>query len=197
MFFMNDKVTALYVTRTQPPGEATGFFVDMEAKVARLNINQGKREDIIQTFGQPKRYLGFDRAAGKMVTYQETSLPDVYSMEYPAGFSVYMVKGFIQELRFETRGPGSTPNYAYRGKLSVGSSLDTAFEVMGQPDKVIEGGKLDFEDGVLYKDIDGKKGSGYYSRYKQGVRVFLSGDHVIAVYLPRTEPIDPTAGGGQ
>ncbi len=110
-------------------------------------------------------------------------------MRYPAGFSVFMDGDGIRELRFESNGSDVPPDYAYRDKLRVGSSLAEAFDVMGQPDKVVEGEKLTFKDGVLYKDCDGRKGFIYYARRKEGVRIFLLNDKVTAVYVtPIADP---------
>jgi hypothetical protein len=56
-------------------------------------------------------------------------------------------------------------NYVFRGKLRSGSTLDDVFEVIGYPKKIVQGEENSFEDGVLYKDIEGRKGHCYYARY--------------------------------
>jgi hypothetical protein len=107
-------------------------------------------------------------------------------MFYSADFSVFMVDGHVQELRFE--GP---TDYVFREALRVGSSLDDALKVMGQPSKTIEGQKNAFEEGVLYKDIDGRKGYCYYGRPAEGVRIFVMDYKVLALYVTRKGPAAP------
>ena len=187
MFFRNNKVVALYLTRplaaTDPAFPNPAFNATIGAKVAQFRINDAKRKDVIQTFGEPLRYMGDGYKRVK-----ETELPESYQMEYPGGFSVYVAGQEVQELRFDSRAPQNPAVFAYKGQLRVGSTIEEALQVMGPPDRVVEGQKLGFEEGVLYKDIGGRKGEGYYQRYSQGVRVFTRGNRVNALYLPRTGP---------
>jgi membrane-associated protease RseP (regulator of RpoE activity) len=84
----------------------------------------------------------------------------------------------IVEIRHE-----SGFNYVFRGKLRFGSTLDEVFEVIGHPEKIVDGEKNLFEDGVLYKDIDGRKGHCYYARSDQNVRLWFLDYKIIAIYM--------------
>jgi hypothetical protein len=100
-------------------------------------------------------------------------------MRYPKGISVWMKETGLVEVRSEQPGPGCS----YRDKIRLGSSLDDVLKVVGEPSDTITGKKLDFIEGVLYKDTDGKKGSGYYSRPDQNVRFFFWNNKVSALYI--------------
>jgi hypothetical protein len=54
----------------------------------------------------------------------------------------------------------------------------------------VEGGPISWQDGVLYKDVDGKKGACYYSRGDQHVRLFFGTYKVAAIYV-----MNPRQGG--
>jgi len=78
-------------------------------------------------------------------------------------------------------------SYVFRDKLRFGSTLDEVFEVIGHPEKIVEGEKNLFEDGVLYKDIDGRNGYCYYARSDQNVRLWFSDYKIIAIYMTRSD----------
>ena len=98
-----------------------------------------------------------------------------------------MVRGEISEMRFERPGTG----YLYKGKLQVGSSLDEALELLGEPSKTVVGQPIGWQDGVLYKDIDGRKGHCYYKHATKNVRLFFANYKVAALYVTRSEPSSP------
>ncbi|HUW19201.1 MAG TPA: S8/S53 family peptidase [Sedimentisphaerales bacterium] len=182
----NDAVTA-ELAKYKTVGESTPdnveFRKDFNAKVAQLDIDNGKVEDIIRIFGEPQSYLW-----GKK-TFTKDNLPDRYLMRYPNGFGVLVVRERIEELRHH--GPGT--GYLWRGKLRVGSSIEEVLEVVGRPTETVEGGPVGFKDGVLYRDIDGRKGHCYYARTHQRVRFFFADNKVAALYVTRS---DFDAGGG-
>ncbi len=151
---------------------------DINAKVAQLDIDTANLDDVIQIFGEPTKYIW-----GKE-TFTKNNLPSRYIASYPDGFSVFMLNGQISELRFARPGAG----YVFKGKLQIGSALDEVLEVIGQPAQTVQGQPNKFEDGVLYKDIDGKKGYCYYSRKDQGVRLFFLDYKVISLYVSRSRP---------
>ncbi len=84
----------------------------------------------------------------------------------------------IVELRHE-----SGSHYVFRDKIRPGSTLDEVFEVIGHPEEIVEGEKNLFEDGVLYKDIDGRNGHCYYGRSDQNVRLWFLDYKIIAIYM--------------
>ena len=155
---------------------------DINTKVAQLDINTANLDDVIRIFGEPEKYLWSGN------TFTKDNLPSVYIASYPDDFRILIAHGKIGELRFE--GPGS--GYIYRGKLRYGSSLDEVIKVVGQPKEVVQGQampRID-TDGVLYKDISGRKGYCYYQRRDHGVRFFFLDYNVIALYVTRTRPAE-------
>jgi serine protease AprX len=153
---------------------------DINAKVAQLDINTADLDDVIRIFGEPEKYFW----QGK--TFIKDNLPSIYIAAYPDDFYILIGGGKISELRFE--GPGS--GYVYRDKLKIGSSLDEVIKVVGQPKQIVQKQAMPriAEDGVLYKDINGRKGYCYYGRRDSGVRFFFLNEKVAALYVTRTGP---------
>lgn len=147
---------------------------DINVKVAKLNIDTATLNDVIKVFGKPEKYLWGQE------TFAKNNLPSMYLAAYYSNRVQFFIRhGKVSEIRFE--GPGT--GYAYRGKLKIGSSLDEVFEVVGRPRKTITGQANRWEDGVLYKDIDGRKGFCYYKRADQNVRFFFGDYKVANIYL--------------
>ncbi len=155
--------------------EQTGQL-DINAKVALLNIKTANLERVIQIFGEPKKYIWGDE------TFEKSNLPDNYILVYPNDFSVYMSNGRIVEHRHE-----GADGYIWRRKLQFGSSLDEVLKDVGRPKKTVVGQPNEFKDGVLYKDFDGKEGYCYYGRESKGVRFFFRDYKVIALYVSRND----------
>ncbi|MHC4950864.1 MAG: hypothetical protein ACYTEU_07760 [Planctomycetota bacterium] len=155
---------------------------DINQKLEQLDLKTAGIEDIIKLFGEPQSY------SWKMQPLHKDELPDVYLAAYPNGLIFLMNNGKISEIRHE--GP---TGYRYKNKLEVGSSLETALEVLGQPTQTLTGQKNKYTDGVLYKDIDGSKGSCYYQRSEQNIRLFFRNYKVAALYI--TNPYKNNSGG--
>lgn len=102
-------------------------------------------------------------------------------MIYPCDFHVCVHSGRIMEIRHERGSP-----YAY-GALRIGSTLQEALNLLGQPDEIVTGQQNTFKDRVLYKDIDGQRGHDYYHRVDQKIRVWFWDDKVIAIYMTRSD----------
>ena len=149
--------------------------LDINAKVAQLNMKTATVKNVIRIFGEPIKY-GWGRK-----TFTKNNLPSTYILDYPNGFSVVMSKGRVSELRH------TQPGYIWQGKLQVGSSLEEVLEAVGRPTETIEGQSCAYKDGVLYKDIDGKKGYCYYGHKKKGVRFFFMDYKVSALYVSRND----------
>jgi serine protease AprX len=154
---------------------------DINAKVAQLDMDTATLDDVIQIFGEPKEYLWGEKK------FTKASLPSTYLAAYPNGFRVLISGGEVRELRFESPAAG----YLYRDKLTVGSSLDEVFELVGEPAETVEGQALPgmAKDSVLYKDINGRKGYCYHSRRDEGVRFFFGNYKVSGLYLTRSGPV--------
>jgi len=145
--------------------------------VDQFDIGHGTLEDVIRVFGEPAKYrLGYE-------TLDVANLPDSFCLDYENGFAVWFQNRRLEELRIEDSGL----DYAYEGKLHVGSSLEEALAVVGPPDQTVEGQANGWENGVLYKDIGGQKGQGYYQRAERGIRMFFAGNKVAALYLTRRD----------
>lgn len=151
---------------------------DILAKMLQLDINSATHEDVTALFGRPYRYLWGSEM------YDANDLPDSYIMQYSDGFSIFISSDHIAEVRFARVDTG----YAFRGAIRIGSSLDEVLKVLGPPTETVTGRKAGWKDGVLYRDIEGMKGRGYYARSDQGVRIFFMDNRVMAFYLTRTDP---------
>jgi beta-lactamase regulating signal transducer with metallopeptidase domain len=178
------KLTARSATASASSTESLTQAEGINAKVARLNLENATRTDVIAIFGEPASYIWGNK------TFTRDNLPDPYIMFYSRAFSVVMLSGQTEEVRFEEKS-----DYAYHGVLRVGSTLDEAVKVIGPPDRTQEGGTISFEDGVLYKnaeinneEVHGEKGISYYARRGQGIRIFALRDVVSALYLTRKGP---------
>lgn len=144
---------------------------DINARVAQLDLDKATLRDVIRIFGEPQSYTW----EGKTLT--RSSLPQTYMVVYPDDFCVLMNAGRVAELRFT----GPEAGYAYRGKLRVGSSLEEALTALGPPDNTVKGGRMGWQDRVLYKDVDGKEGDCAYGRKDQRIRVFFSDYRVTTI----------------
>ena len=150
---------------------------DINAKIAQLDINKATLDGIIRVFGKPEKY------AWNNQTLTENNLPETYITEYPNRFQIVIAGGRVIELRFE----GQDAGYVFRDRIRIGSSLDEVLDVLGQPKQTIEGKAIEFKDGVLNKDVEGRKGSCYYQLSEQGVRFFFDDYKVAALYLTSKE----------
>ena len=104
-------------------------------------------------------------------------------MYYSDSFSVTIINNQVIELCFENPDIG----YVFKGKVKVGSALEDVLEILGAPNKTVKGQSIEWEDGVLYQDIDGQKGYCYYERKGQGIRMFFRNNRVFHLYITRTE----------
>jgi subtilisin family serine protease len=152
--------------------------LNINAKIARLDIETATLDRVIQLFGEPTKYIWGDK------TFEKSDLPDNYILVYADGFNIYMRNSRIVELRHE--GPDG---YFWHGKLQFGSSIEEVIKTLGRPKKTVAGQPQPnaFEDGVLYKDIDGRKGHCYYSNKGKGVRFFFQDYKVTNLYVSRND----------
>jgi len=151
------------------------FARQLPAKIEQLDIDTADLEQVKEIFGKPAQYIW-----GKE-TFTEDDLPKQYILDYPSDFSIYMSENKIVELRH-----GDDSSYVFREKLRPGSTLDEVFEVIGYPKRIVQG-ENSYKNGVLYKDIDGRKGHCYYGRYDQNVRLWFSDYKLVAIYMTRSD----------
>jgi len=152
------------------------FTRRLPARIRQLDIDTADLDRVKEIFGKPVKYIW-----GKE-TFTEDNLPRRYILVYPSKFHIYMRENQIVELRHR-----SDSNYVFRDKLRSGSTLDEVFEVIGHPKKIVEGEENKFENGVLYKDIDGRKGYCYYARYDHDVRLWFIDYKIGAIYMTRSD----------
>jgi len=150
------------------------FAKQLPTKIEQLDIDTADLEQVKEIFGKPAQYIWGAE------TFTEDNLPRQYILVYPSHFHIYMRDNQIIELRHE-----HNFNYIFRDKLRAGSTLEEVFEVIGHPKKTVVGEKNRFEDGVLYKDIEGRKGHCYYGRYDQNLRLWFGNYKVAAIYMTR------------
>jgi hypothetical protein len=151
---------------------------DINDKVEQLDIDTAHFDNVIQIFGEPIEYRWGNQIVNK------NDLPvENYCLYYPDGFWVWMRFDWIMELRFESAAVG----YVWNGGIRVGSSLSSVLAVVGQPTETVIGQPCGWEDGVLYKDINGTTGYCYYRRADQNVRFFFLDYKVNALYVTRSD----------
>lgn len=153
------------------------FQRDFSKKIAKLNVDTAGLANVIRIFGEPVSYqLGNH-------TFDKKSLPERYCLVYPNGFCVYIRENRIVELRHK----GAATSYVWRGKLRVGSSLEEVLEAVGEPVQTVEGRENRFENAVLYKDINKRKGYCYYGRADQDIRLWFEDYKIMAIYVTRSD----------
>jgi hypothetical protein len=151
---------------------------DLNGKVAQLNIDTATTEDVIRIFGEPTKYV-----LGRQ-TLEKDNLPDSYTMFYNKNFIVNIRKGRVEQLGFHT-----PADYVYRDTIRFGSTLEEVLKVLGPPKRIVEGKKVEFEDGVLYKDFNGRTGQCWYTRLDQRIKIRFLDYKVCELFLTRTEPV--------
>ena len=182
LFFRDDKVCSLYLTRSDDVDEPHPDTPDtqpgsMNARVAELDINHAGQADVIRIFGEPQRY------AWEGETFAKGDLPRTYLMSYSDNFSILMSGDMVIETRFT-----DAPLYVYGGQVTVGSTSAEVFAALGRPEKAVEGVKSAYVPGVFYRDLEGKTGFHYYAPKGHPLRLFFRDDRVCALYLTRSGP---------
>jgi Subtilisin-like serine proteases len=158
---------------------------DINKKIAQIDINNATLEDVIKIFGNPQSYLWGDK------TFTKDNLPQNYIAVMEKGFRVSFNNNMVFEIRFlADEEIKDYTGYIYKDAVKIGSPMEDALKVLDTPKKVVIGESCNYEDGVLYKDIDGNKGSGYYCLIKQGVRMFFDQNKVTAIFLMPTSAAD-------
>jgi hypothetical protein len=147
---------------------------DLDANIAKLNHPGATVKEVVQVLGRPQKYMWNNKTIDP-----DNPLNTTYIMVYPQSVMVEVSHSLVVELRSEGNGRG----FIWQGGLRLGSSLDEALQVLGPPSSSVAGKPLDFTDGVLYKDIEGQRGNGYYARADQKIRLFFSDNKVVALYV--------------
>lgn len=162
-----DLLQSLLTQREQPAAAPTP---NLQSLIDTFNMPNGKLSKVLKTFGEPQGfYLG-------RKSYTRKNLPEKYAIQYPNGFSIWMYEDYISEFRFEE------PTSYSIGGLTVGSSLQEVFAVLGKPSNTLNGKECDYQSGTLYRNSKGRpNGHAYYAN--KGLRLFLMHDRIIALYI--------------
>jgi hypothetical protein len=149
---------------------------DFAAKLARLDLDRADRKAVIQQLGEPASYSRGPQAL------DPNHLPAQYAMLYPVGVQVIMSDDHILRVAVFARG------YTVREKIEVGTPLEEVFAVLGPPSQTVENASgyqalRAPEDGVLYKDIDGNKGTCLYRSQSQGLILLFVDQRVRQIVL--------------
>ncbi len=172
----------------RPKDQFLAHAEDINAKVDRIKIGRSTRDEVVKFFGEPEAYRWGEKV------FDQKNLPDRAIMVYPGDFHVVLFNNRVWEIRFE--GPSV---FVFRDKIKVGTSLDEVIKVLGPPRKTVDGqvehrkneyGETNpvLEDGILYKNMDGRPGLSYYARPEFGVRMFFVDGKVKSLYLTGVTP---------
>lgn len=166
----------------QPTAAFESTEPNINEMVAQLDFQTADINDVITVFGKPTEYIW------ENLYYTRENLPIRYVARYPYGLSVFMVRGGINELRFDSL----ADDYLLLGRIRIGSGLEEVLEVLGKPKEVVQDRPCGWSNGVLYKDIDRVRGYCYYLRSDRNVRFFFRDYRVSAIYLtgPQAQPGD-------
>jgi serine/threonine protein kinase len=162
---------------TRPPKFSLN---NIDAKIVQLSRPGTTVKEVIHVLGEPAGYIWGDESDIQQGHRLPANPPEFYVLRYPGAVRVAINHDRVFELRSEEPGPGFT----YRGKLHLGSSLGDVLELLGPPTETVVGKPIDFSaTGVLYRNVDGRKGYDYYARPDQNIRCFFANDKVTALYV--------------
>ncbi len=148
---------------------------EINQKVEQLTVGSSSLEDVIRVFGEPTRYSWARK------TFKKDNLPPFFAAAYPRGVYIVISNDTVHEIRFES--PQS--KYLFMGRIRIGSRLEDVLEVVGRPKEIIENKPIGYKDGVLYKDIEGRKGDCYYARSDKRVEIIFDDYKVANLCLKR------------
>ncbi len=119
---------------------------DINGKVAQICTGPADFNDVITTFGQPS---GYDYGGQ---SFKLGDLPvERYWVSYPDSINIFMKWDQAYTLEIVDSA------YVLNGKIPMGSLLERVLSIVGQPKETVVG-RRGWEDGVLYKDINGTVG---------------------------------------
>jgi hypothetical protein len=132
-----------------------------------------------------------DRMPSLKALVKEQGLPSRIVMNDDVGTRTYTVFYGSVQLYFidsvdhleQIRLQATEPPYRLGQKIGVGSSLDEAFAMLGQPASRAADTRVDFADRVLYSVTRGGSTEQSIGYAAQGVRLFFKDGVVTAVYL--------------
>ncbi len=141
--------------------------------IARVDVYSTTADEVFALLGEPLQYIWGNQ------TFTRDSLPEVYIMKYPENINILIVRGEVDEIRFEA-GP---PWYVFGRGIRIGSSLEDVFEELGPPGIVLDKQPPGMRDRVFYRDW--VPGAAYYCFADRDVRIFFWNGEVSGIYLFR------------
>ncbi len=144
---------------------------EMRDLIGQVDVYSTTTEEVIELLGEPLAYRWGDK------TFTEDNLPSVYIMTYPENIHIAIVRGKVNEVRFEG-GPGW---YVFGENIRIGSSLEDVFEELGPPKAIVDNQPYGPLDLTLYRNLS--TGKWYYRCADRDVRLFLRNNAVTAIYL--------------
>jgi len=148
---------------------------EINKQVDQLKVGISGFEDAVRIFGEPTQYIWGNR------TFTKDNLPATFIAVWKDRLNILITHGSVHEIRIES--PRS--KYLFMGQIGIGSPLQEVLDLVGQPKEVVENESISFKDGILYKDIEGRKGDCYYARSDKKVRMFFRNNKVTALYLTK------------
>jgi len=125
---------------------------DINGKVAKICTGPADFNDVIAIFGQPSDYRWGEQS------FKLDDLPvERYWVWYPDSVHIFMRWNQAEMLEIVDSA------YVFNGRIPMGSSLERVLSIAGQPKEIVVG-RLGWEDGVLYKDINSEVGWCQYRR---------------------------------
>lgn len=138
-------------------------------------------EDVLTEMGgEPNSYIWSN------VTYTKNNLPPIFCMRYNISGSMldYVIETpqgsdkIIREMRID-----AGDDFYCLESFDIGTTLEDAITILGEPESTVDGGANDFNEDVLYKNIDGTTGRHYYNDSSNQIRVFFSSNIATAIYI--------------
>ena len=146
---------------------------DINVQVAQIILGRSTLEDVIRVFGEPATYFWGDQV------FSRDSLPSTYIAAYPDRLMALIDRARVVELEV------CDPAFVLLGKLQVGWALEDVLDALGRPTRTVKSEALPERPTgfVLYEDIGGLEGAGYYSRPDVGVHMVFSERKLSALHL--------------
>ncbi len=148
----------------------------IESKIIReldnIKCNKATSKNIIDLYDKPTKVILCSDRNNIHVNYMYGELFLYFGNQDKLIEKRFLIGFGITEIKF-----------AYQGKIKLGSTLDEVLNYFGNPKTIIDGKPNDFQDDILYKNIDGKKGYNYICYKSKGIRIFFYEDKISTFIL--------------
>ena len=155
---------------------------DINGKVAKICAGPADFNDVIAIFGEPSGY----KWGGRSLKLEDLPV-EHYWIWYPESIHIFMTWDKVDMLEIVDSA------YVFDGKIPMGSSLERVVSIVGQPKETVVG-QLGWEDGVLYKDINGRVGWCQYRREDLNADFRFLNNNLNCVHILELKGSSTTAG---